>query len=67
MVADRFRCLKTAYCLHKTLPEHPAELAVITAKGKRQLTHLNAMDLGKKQLGKVEKVWYTSSYDQRHA
>ena len=31
----------------KTLPEHPAELAVITAKGKRQLTHLNAMDLGK--------------------
>lgn len=49
----------------KTLPEHPAELAVITAKGKRQLTHLNAMNLGKKQLGKVETVWYTSSYDQR--
>lgn len=47
-------------------PYHPAELGVIQAKQKvRKLTDLNQDVLGQRELGKVEEVWYKSSYDDR--
>lgn len=48
-------------------PEYPAELAIQTAKAKgpRKITDLNAGLLEYRTLGKVEEVWYKSSYDGR--
>ncbi len=49
-----------------TTPEHPAELALV-AKGKavKKLTSLNKSLMESVTLGKVEEIWYTSSFDQR--
>ena len=48
-------------------PEHPADVA-ISQKNKedvRLITKLNEDLLGDRDLGKVEEIWYESSYDQR--
>ncbi len=47
-------------------PYHPAEVAV-GARGRdgRQLTQLNQDLLGHKELGRVEEMWWESSYDGR--
>lgn len=50
---------------HST-PDHPADLAVGNANSKvRRLTTVNEDLFSFKQLGKVEEIWYKSSYDQR--
>jgi len=48
-------------------PQYPAEVAVRQVKsGKTSLvTLLNKSLLSRRTLGKVEEVWYTSSYDER--
>lgn len=48
-------------------PEYPAELALLTPAAKKVTlaTHLNASLLQHRELGKVEEIWYKSSYDQR--
>lgn len=48
-------------------PVHPAELALTSSGGGsvRQLTDLNADLLGHLELGAVEEIWYTSSFDGR--
>lgn len=47
-------------------PDFPAELAIKTAKGKvKTITNLNSSLLDFKTLGKVEEVWYKSSFDGR--
>ena len=52
----------------ESLPQYPAELAVRTAKNKKSVktTSLNGALLNFRTLGKVEEIWYTSSYDQRN-
>ncbi|MDF1694653.1 MAG: S9 family peptidase [Saprospiraceae bacterium] len=48
-------------------PAHPAEVSIFK-KGSRasyQITDLNSDLLDYRELGKVEEVWYTSSFDQR--
>lgn len=54
-----------AYTL--STPAFPAELAIINPKkkGVRKITNLNAALLDFRTLGKVEEVWYKSSYDGR--
>lgn len=54
-----------AYTL--TSPYHPAEVAVYEPKSGNvsQLTSLNKALLDFRELGKVEEVWYTSSFDDR--
>jgi dipeptidyl aminopeptidase/acylaminoacyl peptidase len=54
-----------AYTLSR--PDFPAELALVTAKSQKvkKLTQLNNGLLEFRTLGKVEEVWYKSSYDQR--
>ncbi len=51
----------------QTRPEYPAELAVIQPKQKitKLITNLNEDVLSHRELGKVEEVWYTSSFDGR--
>ncbi len=51
----------------QTRPEYPAELAVLEPKNKnaRKITYLNKALMEFRNLGKVEEIWYTSSYDQR--
>jgi dipeptidyl aminopeptidase/acylaminoacyl peptidase len=47
-------------------PEHPADLAVATGMGQmKRLTDLNKDLFQFKKLGKVEEIWYKSSFDQR--
>ncbi|MGB5822018.1 MAG: S9 family peptidase [Saonia sp.] len=48
-------------------PEHPGELAVVKAKAKNavKITTLNKSLLDYRLLGKIEEVWYASSFDQR--
>ena len=49
-----------------TRPDHPADLAVGGKGAKaRRLTRLNDDLLGHKTLGKVEEMWWKSSYDGR--
>lgn len=50
-----------------TRPEYPAELAITKTKGKnsRKITSLSESLLAYRELGKVEEVWYTSSFDGR--
>ncbi|MEM8507317.1 MAG: S9 family peptidase [Bacteroidota bacterium] len=52
-----------AYTL--TRPDHPAELAIVQPKAQDpvKITDLNGGLLGYRTLGKVEEVWYTSSFD----
>ncbi|NNM18326.1 MAG: S9 family peptidase [Croceitalea sp.] len=49
-------------------PEHPADLAIIQPKAKtpKRITNLNAALLDYRTLGKVEEVWYKSSFDGRN-
>ncbi|WP_353777383.1 prolyl oligopeptidase family serine peptidase [Winogradskyella sp. 3972H.M.0a.05] len=50
----------------ETRPEFPAELAVVSQKNKSsRITNLNEDILGHRTLGKVEEIWYKSSYDGR--
>ena len=48
-------------------PEYPAELAVVRPKANRttKITSLNRALLAQRTLGKVEEVWYKSSFDER--
>lgn len=47
-------------------PDHPADLAVGERGGEsRRLTEVNRDLFSHKKLGKVEEIWYTSSYDGR--
>ena len=48
-------------------PNYPAELAIAGGKSKttRKITALNQPLLGYRNLGKVEEVWYKSSFDGR--
>lgn len=48
-------------------PEYPAELAILKPKEKspRKITSLNKALFNYKTLGKVEEVWYKSSFDGR--
>ncbi len=48
-----------------TRPEFPAELAVLNAKSVKKITNLNKGLLDFRTLGKVEEIWYKSSFDQR--
>ncbi|QCX01682.1 S9 family peptidase [Aggregatimonas sangjinii] len=52
---------------NQSRPDYPAELAVVQPKAKspKKITTLNRALLDFKELGKVEEVWYTSSFDQR--
>ncbi|MFQ5536843.1 MAG: prolyl oligopeptidase family serine peptidase [Gemmatimonadota bacterium] len=53
-----------AYTL--TRPDHPADVAVGRQGEKvRRLTRLNDDVLGHKKLGRVEEIWWESSYDGR--
>ncbi len=51
----------------QTRPEYPSELAVLKSKAKNpvKITSLNKALLDFRNLGKVEEIWYTSSFDQR--
>jgi acylaminoacyl-peptidase len=50
----------------QTQPDCPAEVAVRRRDSEqRRLTSLNANVLGHRTLGKVEEIWYKSSYDGR--
>jgi dipeptidyl aminopeptidase/acylaminoacyl peptidase len=47
-------------------PEYPAELAVVqNKKDAKLITNLNADVLSYRELGKVEEVWYKSTFDGR--
>ena len=49
-----------------TTPEHPADLMVVSRKNEPgRLTRLNEDLFKYKDLGKVEEIWFESSYDQR--
>ena len=54
---------RLAYTLGGT--EHPADLAVSDGKETRRLTALNDDLFSFRKLGKVEEIWWESSYDQR--
>ncbi|WP_425235370.1 S9 family peptidase [Ulvibacterium sp.] len=51
----------------QTRPEYPSELAVLKSKAKTpaRITSLNKALLDFRNLGKVEEIWYASSFDQR--
>jgi dipeptidyl aminopeptidase/acylaminoacyl peptidase len=51
----------------ETRPEHPGEVAVACRDRERagRITSLNEDLLAHRELGKVEEIWYESSYDQR--
>jgi len=60
-VADNGRL---AYMLNR--PDRPSEVAIAAAgTPQRSLTALNDDLLGHKKLGRVEEIWYPSSFDQR--
>ena len=48
-----------------TSPYHPSDIAINDDKSTNRLTNLNFDLLNKKDLGKVEEVWYKSSVDGR--
>jgi acylaminoacyl-peptidase len=54
---------RMAYTLGGT--QHPADLAVSDGKVNRRLTSLNDDLFSFRKLGKVEEIWWESSYDQR--
>lgn len=47
-----------------TRPEHPGDLAIINKEFKK-ITDLNGELLNFRELGRVEEIWYKSSFDQR--
>ena len=49
-----------------TSPYHPSDVAIHDGKSIKRLTNLNYDLLDKKDLGKVEEVWYKSSVDGRN-
>lgn len=51
----------------QTRPDYPSELAVLLPKNKNasKITSLNKALFDYRNLGKVEEVWYKSTYDQR--
>jgi len=46
-------------------PDFPAELAIIKSNALKKITKLNDDLLSYRTLGKVEELWYKSSFDQR--
>lgn len=48
-----------------TRPEYPADVAVVARGAVKRVTTLNADLLPYRSLGKVEELWWKSSYDQR--
>jgi dipeptidyl aminopeptidase/acylaminoacyl peptidase len=48
-----------------TRPDFPAELAIYKEKSIKKITKLNASLLDYRTLGKVEEIWYKSSFDNR--
>ena len=52
---------------NQSRPDYPAELAVLQPKEKNPtlITNINSALLDFKELGKVEEVWYQSTFDQR--
>lgn len=57
--SDRF-----AYTLGGT--EHPSDLGVADSKTRKRLTNLNADLFAFRNIGKVEELWWKSSYDQQN-
>ena len=53
---------RLAYTLGGT--EHPSDLGVTDIKSSNRLTHLNADLFSFKNRGKVQEMWWNSSYDQ---
>ncbi|MFQ5689248.1 MAG: prolyl oligopeptidase family serine peptidase [Gemmatimonadota bacterium] len=54
------------FAFTETRPDHPADLAVAAAgKPPVRLTRLNDDLLGHKELGRVEEMWFESSFDGR--
>ena len=51
----------------QSTPQYPSELAVVTTKTRKttKITHLNKALFDYRTIGKVEEVWYKSSFDQR--
>lgn len=57
---------KGALAYTVTTPDHPADIAWVTAgAGPKRMTRLNDDLFGHKELGAVEEIWWTSSYDER--
>jgi len=55
-----------AIAFTESTPAYPADLAVVDAQGKlSRLTQLNQDVFQYKKLGKVEEIWYESSFDKR--
>jgi len=54
---------KIAYTLSR--PDYPAELAIFQSKSVNKITNLNKDLLEYRTLGKVEEIWYKSSFDKR--
>ena len=52
------------YAFTQGATDHPADLGVGEKGSSRRLTQLNEDLFGYKKLGKVEEIWYESSYDQ---
>ena len=48
-----------------TRPDHPADIVITGGKSDKRLTHLNEGLLDHRALGKVEEIWYKSSFDGR--
>ncbi len=46
-------------------PYHPADLAIFEKGKSKRLTHLNDDLFSYRKLGKVEEIWWESSYDQQ--
>ena len=47
-------------------PEHPADVAILSGGSPKILTRLNSDLLDNRTLGKVEEIWYKSSYVCHH-
>ena len=45
--------------------KHPSELTIVKDKKSKQITNLNSKLLENRILGKVEEIWYKSSFDNR--
>ena len=56
---------KIAY--NYTRPDHPSDIAIVNSDGKnwKRLTNLNKTLFNEKKPGKVEEIWYESSFDGR--
>ena len=48
-----------------TRPEHPADIVILGGKSDKRITNLNEGLLDRRALGKVEEIWYKSSFDDR--